>query len=177
MKKDDRYKKIGSLRRAASRYYMMLNRVNNSHNPRNSGYEGVKIMVNKDDFVAWFMERDFEGCSVDRIDKNGDYCFENMQVIPMTLNNAKDRIIAHDGNSVCYACNQTKGIDEFVDDKRRMFVKKSTICKDCERKRAIEKAKIYRSIPENVEKGKIRCKEYYKRKKDQANLISQQAGP
>lgn len=81
---DKRHKEIGGRHRALSRYHMIVHRVENAHLPRNSGYKGILVLVSKDEFIEWFMPRDFPGCSVDRIDNKGHYQLSNMQVIPLT---------------------------------------------------------------------------------------------
>lgn len=131
-KVDTRYKIIGGQHRASSRYYMIAHRVKNSHLPRNKNYKNIKLLVSKEDFVKWFMGRDFEGCSVDRVDVNGHYELSNMQVIPNWVNNGKDRVKAKNGSCACYSCKAIKPLSEFAADKRRKFTGKSTICKKCD---------------------------------------------
>lgn len=139
-KNDTRYKQIGGRHRALSRYYMLLNRVQ-ALTKKNCRYEGVEVRVSKEDFVAWFMPRDFKGCSVDRKEKTGHYELSNMQVIPLSVNIAKDKVLARDGQTRCYACRATKPLEDFVRDNRRLTTGRSTICKPCE---AVRKPKSAR---------------------------------
>lgn len=130
-KKDVRHQEIGSRRRAVARYAMIRHRITHTDTSRNKNYAGVKLLVNRDDFIQWFMGRDFKGCSVDRIDSSGHYELSNMQVIPLATNIRKDKAIACDGKCRCYACKEIKNESEFATDKRRAngF---ATICKSCD---------------------------------------------
>jgi hypothetical protein len=112
----------------------MVQRTATTYRSKNRKYQGVKVLVSKEDFVPWFMERDFPGCSVDRIDKTGHYELSNMQVITLKENIRKDLGKAKDGRCVCYSCKKEKELSEFVKESRRQNGY-STICKACERKR------------------------------------------
>ncbi len=134
MKNDKRYCVIGGRHRALSRYYMILNRLKNTDRVRNRNYHGVKMLIDKETFVDWFMANDFEGASVDRIDKTKDYSIDNIQMIPLCENKVKDRFKEKDGRCECYMCNEVKPIELFALDKRRKNGH-STICKRCDVKR------------------------------------------
>lgn len=116
------------------RYSMIKNRVNNSHKPRNSCYAGVSLKVGREEFINWFMPLDYKGCSVDRVDNDGDYELSNMQVIPLIENMRKDRIKAQDGFCECYSCLESKPLEMFAKHPRRK-TGRSTICKRCDSKR------------------------------------------
>ena len=131
-KVDNRHKEIGGKHRALSRYYMIAHRISNTDTKKNKGYQGIKLLVEKDDFVEWFSALDFAGCSVDRIDKDGNYELSNMQVIPLSQNIAKDKLISKDGESTCYRCKNTKPLSDFVTETRNKSVGKATICKQCD---------------------------------------------
>ena len=133
-KVDKRYLCIGGKHRALSRYYMILNRIKTSHRSRSLCYKNVRMLIDKDTFVKWFMENDFEGCSVDRIDKNKDYSLDNIQMIPLPENIRKDRVKAKDGFCECYKCKEIKPLDSFAKDNRRQNGH-STICKKCDNER------------------------------------------
>lgn len=138
-KRDTRHRDIGGTHRAMSRYYMLKHRIEHSgENPKSACYAGVELRCSKEEFIAWFIARDFAGCSVDRIDKDGHYELGNMQVIPLAENIAKDKVIARGGISRCYSCKRQKPLDDFVRDRRRLNGH-STICKPCEsqRRRAV----------------------------------------
>ena len=137
-------KTIGSRRRANNRYNDIIARVNTTDRNKNKSYQNVKLLVSRRDFIEWYMPRDFEGASVDRIDKNGDYCLNNMQVIPLIDNIRKDHEKAYDGKCVCYKCKEEKPLELFVKDKRRRNGY-ATICLDCERERCRLKNRKYRS--------------------------------
>lgn len=136
---DTRHKQIGGKHRAESRYAMILYRVTNTQTRRNKHYQGVKVLISKEDFLEWFMKNDFEGCSVDRIDRNGHYEIANMQLIPRWLNTAKDKIKHANGACVCFRCKQEKPSSEFVKEARRKLTGLSTVCKKCEATRRLPK--------------------------------------
>ena len=89
------------------------------------------MLIDKETFVAWFMANDFEGASVDRIDNTKDYSMDNIQMIPLSINIAKDKCKAKDGMCQCYVCKETKPLECFAVDKRRKNGR-STICKKCD---------------------------------------------
>ena len=134
MKQDNRYKVIGGKHRALARYYMLLHRVNHTDERKNKCYQEVKVLIDKDEFVKWFMEHDFEGASVDRIDNTKDYTLDNIQLIPLAENIRKDKVKAKDGMCECFVCKQVKPLELFAKDKRRKNGH-STICKACDAKR------------------------------------------
>lgn len=132
------YKTLHSRRRANNKYNAILSRVRGYGNKKNKCYENVKIKVSREEFINWYMPLDFEGASVDRIDKNGHYEISNMQVIPLIENIRKDKIKERNGLCECYRCHEVKPISEFAKDKRRINGH-STICIECDRKRKREK--------------------------------------
>jgi hypothetical protein len=158
-KQDTRHRKIGGRHRAVSRYAMLLNRVTNTETSRNKSYKGIEVRVSRDEFIDWFMPRDFEGCSVDRIEKSGHYELSNMQLISLQKNIAKDKLKHKDGFCICYSCKQEKTSDKFVADKRRMHTGLSTICKQCDSKR------VKNITPEARERALEGMRMYYQRRK------------
>ena len=88
----------------------------------------------QEDFIKWFMENDFEGASVDRIDKTKDYSLDNIQLLPLEENIRKDKVKAKNGVCQCYVCKEIKPLSLFVTDKRRKNGH-ATICKGCDNKR------------------------------------------
>ena len=136
------FTKIGCKRRANNKYNQILARTRGYNNPKSASYKNVEVKVSRSDFIAWYMPKDFDGASVDRIDKNGNYELSNMQVIPLSDNIAKDKRKAHDGLCACYRCGETKPLSEFIKDSRS-WNGYSCICRSCERIRSREK---YRRI-------------------------------
>lgn len=134
MKEDNRNSIIGGKYRALSRYYMILNRLNNTDRDKNKCYQNVKMLIDKDTFISWFMENDFEGASVDRIDKNKDYSIDNIQMLLLEENIRKDKVKAKNGMCECFMCKETKPLEMFAKDSRRKNGY-STICKSCDSKR------------------------------------------
>lgn len=153
-KVDFRHREIGGHHRALSRYYMIANRLKTTHRRRNSKYAGIELRVSKEDFIKWFMARDYDGCSVDRIDVNGHYELSNMQVIPLALNMSKDRVKARDGCCECYSCKKIKPIENFAVDKRRR-TGHSTICKSCDNSRKKNHSDDF------IQRKRIKSLEYY----------------
>lgn len=136
---------IGGRRRANNKYNGILSRLRNTDRKRNINYNGVELKVSRNDFIKWYMPLDFEGASVDRIDKNGDYVLSNMQVIPLKENIIKDKVKSKNGMCECYVCHMIKPLSMFSKDNRRTN-RHSTICIDCERARCREK---YRKLYKN----------------------------
>lgn len=134
MKKDNRYSAVGGRHRALSRYYMILNRLKSTDREKNKKYQGIQMLIDKDTFIEWFMKNDFAGASVDRIDKDGNYTLDNIQLIPLDENIRKDKIKAKGECCECFACKETKPLELFVADKRRINGH-GTICKKCDNAR------------------------------------------
>ena len=149
---------------------MILYRVNNTHEPKNSGYAGVEVRVSKEDFIEWFMQRDFEGCSVDRINNHGHYELPNMQVIETWRNIAKDKVKIKGGNHWCSRCKKYKPKNEMVKSSKRKLMGVTTTCKSCDVKRRRDRYSRYSE--EQKEKNRQRCREYYYRKKAEREAAS-----
>lgn len=132
--------KIGCRRRANNKYNAILTRLSKIDNKKNKNYHGVELRVSRKEFIEWYMPLDFDGASVDRIDKNGHYELSNMQVIPLSENIRKDKVKAKNGFCECYCCHNVKPLQEFRKEKRRINGY-STICIDCEKKRVRERYK------------------------------------
>lgn len=133
-KQDLRYKSIGHPHRAESRYYMILNRLKRTDRTKNKHYKNITMEISKEEFIQWFIERDFPGCSVDRIDNTKNYTLDNIQMISLADNIRKDKVKAHDGKCECCRCKKIKPLEEFAKDKRRANGY-TTICKQCDNRR------------------------------------------
>ena len=134
MKIDNRHKVIGGQHRALSRYYMIMNRLNHTDRDKNQCYKDVEMLIDKDEFVDWFMRHDFEGASVDRIDSKKPYSMDNIQLIPLDENIRKDKVKARNGVCQCFRCKEYKPLELFAVDKRRKNGH-TTICKVCDSER------------------------------------------
>lgn len=132
--KDLRYKEIGGRKRALSRWCMIRYRTSHTDQPKNRGYKGIEFNLDKEQFIKWFQQRDFENASVDRIDKNKGYTMDNIQLIPLVENIRKDKLKAKNGFCICFRCKQTKPLKDFVRESRRISGY-STICKVCDTER------------------------------------------
>ena len=133
MRKKGAYSVVGSYDRAYNRWMALNARVNNPVG-KNACYAGVKVLIDQYDFIRWFRRNDFEGGSVDRIDKLKHYEKGNLKMIPLSVNCAKDKLIACEGMSRCRACRKIKPVENFVKERRRANGL-STICKPCENER------------------------------------------
>lgn len=130
---DPRHRIVGGKHRAETRFALIQSRLR-ADSTKNKHYAGKQCTFTKDEFTAWFMPRDFEGSSVDRIDPAGDYTLDNLQVIPLAENIRKDKVIAKDGLCRCYSCGNEKDLESFAKDKRRANGH-STCCKQCDNQR------------------------------------------
>lgn len=134
------YKTIGSRRRANNKYNGIISRLNRIDRSKNKHYKGIRFKTSREDFIKWFMPLDFEGSSIDRINKDKDYEIGNIQVISISDNIRKDKVKSKNGMCVCYICNKRKPLSAFCKDKRRINGH-STICIECERQRGRNKYK------------------------------------
>jgi hypothetical protein len=115
----------GTRYRALLRFHKMKERC-----ATDKRYAHVKVLVEREEFVAWFQTRDFEGASVDRIDSRGHYEFSNMQVISLRENVQKACLTFKDGFGVCSECHEKKPIGLFVTCNAHLNGKR-TLCKTC----------------------------------------------
>lgn len=138
------YTKIGCRRRANNKYNAIITRTTAFNNPKNNSYRNVKLKVGREDFINWYMPLDFEGASVDRINKDGDYELSNMQVISLKENISKDKIKCKNGICQCYRCGKDKPIGLFAKDNRRSNGH-STICLECDKERSRIKYHKYKN--------------------------------
>lgn len=142
---DSRINIIGHRRRAKNRYNLIKYRTSHTERRKNECYKNISFELDEKEFIEWFMKNDFKGASVDRIDNSKGYSMDNIQLIKLEENISKNHRKAKDGMCECCRCHQIKPLSEFTKD-HRTYNGYTTICKDCERKRSIEK--------------------YYRRKKD-----------
>ena len=90
--------------------------------------KGIKVLVEKDDFVSWYCSHWFNGCKVDRINNDGHYELSNLQLISQLEHNEKVRsdrlkslgVVETEGFRYCYGCNELKTIDDYFRSKRRV---------------------------------------------------------
>ena len=115
---------------------MIKYRVSHTEHKKNHCYRGIQLLIDKEAFVTWFMENDFEGASVDRIDATKDYTLDNIQLIPLADNIRKAKTKAVDGYCECYRCKTVKPLEFFAVNKHRANGH-TTICKECDSKRKV----------------------------------------
>lgn len=77
---------IGSKYRAVERYRMICRRVAETYRSRNACYQGIEVRFSREEFIEWFMPKDFDGCHVDRIESHGHYELGNIRVITANEN-------------------------------------------------------------------------------------------
>jgi hypothetical protein len=152
--KDKRYSIIGGRKRALSRWYMIRYRTSHTEFKKNKAYKGIEFNLDKETFIKWFQERDFENASVDRIDKNKGYTMDNIQLISLAENIRKDKVKSKNGYCICFSCKQNKPIEDFAKDNRR-YNGHSTICKACDKERSSK----HSGLKWNIINGK---RHYYK---------------
>lgn len=139
--KDIRYKLIGCKHRAETRWSLILYRLKNTHIKKNYNYKNIALEMEKEEFVKWFIDNDFEGCSVDRINNKLGYRIDNLQLISLSENIGKDKRKAKNGACVCCVCKIEKPLDLFRKNKRS-YNGYATICLSCDRSRY--KSKVLR---------------------------------
>lgn len=149
MKVDNRHKIIGGKHRALSRFYMIKNRIKDQDNPKNKKYKNMEFSLDKDEFLLWFMERDYKGCSVDRIDNSRGYHMDNIQIIPLRKNIQKDRVKAIDGKRWCYSCKEYKEVEQMCTS-NRIECGTTTICSKCNYDRKKDYLKRSNKIKESL---------------------------
>jgi hypothetical protein len=99
---------IGSHFRAMHRWHAILSRVR-----KDSAYQHVKILITREEFIAWFRANDWDGCTVDRIDPKGHYEFSNMRLISLSENSRRAVLTFTDTHGTCNKCRVTMPIELF----------------------------------------------------------------
>lgn len=135
---DLRLQIVGSYRRAKNRYNLIKFRTSHTYLKKNRSYNDKPFELDEQEFIEWFMKNDFKGASIDRIDNSKGYSMDNIQLIKLKENIGKDHRKAKNGMCKCYRCHEVKPLTEFVKDSRS-YNGYATICKECERKRSVEK--------------------------------------
>ena len=106
-------------------------------------YSGVTIDFDRKQFESWCKDREntivkLERPSIDRVDKQGNYSLDNMQIIELWKNIGKEKTVFTKTHGRCFACKETLPIGIFCKDSRRKNGRTS-ICKPCERVRRRKK--------------------------------------
>jgi len=74
-----------------------------------SNYTHIENRLDEVEFIDWYLERHFDGCEVDRVDNNGHYQLDNIQLLSKVDHNIKrstDRISLDSGTAVCLCCGR-----------------------------------------------------------------------
>ena len=89
------------------------NRCNNEkYQERRPKYKEVKNLLNRDEFIKWYVANHFEGCEVDRIEDDGHYEMSNIQLLSKEEHNRKRKIerdgYVKEGFKKCNRCKVVK---------------------------------------------------------------------
>lgn len=111
-----------------------------THSTKNRSYATVEIKFTRSELKEWCLRQSasilaLRRPSIDRIDDDGHYEFGNIQVIELRDNVLKSaRTVFAGGAGRCSRCQETKPMDQFVTDRRRVNGRGS-ICKRCDSNR------------------------------------------
>ena len=106
-------------------------------------YRNVSNEITREDFVKWYKEHYFKGCSVDRIENDGNYTLDNIQMLSKVEHNHKKRLdrlgeYTFKENVPCSKCGKVKHISEFYKSKNGKNKYNPfgirTACKECDKK-------------------------------------------
>lgn len=111
---------------------------------KNIHYKTVKILFSRIEYKNWCYSNKkiieiLTRPSIDRINKDGNYSLDNIQIIELSENIRKDKTVFTEFTGTCFSCHSRKNLLDFCKDKRR-FNGRTNICKPCESKR---KKKIF----------------------------------
>ena len=118
-------------------------------------YKNVKNLLDKDEFIRWYVENYFDGCEVDRVKDDGHYEMSNIQLLSKEEHNRKRKIerdgYVKEGFKKCNRCKVKKpNTKKFFSPHKRNISEFNPlglrgICKEC---------------------LNIQRREYYKKKKE-----------
>lgn len=113
----------------------MIWRVKGQNNKKNHSYQDKKVCMTRVDFINWGMLQNIDNLkqpSIDRIDSDKDYSFDNIRFIEIVNNKRRSVFTQTDG--ICYKCKKKLPIENFVKSKCTTNGRTS-ICRPCESKR------------------------------------------
>ena len=128
---------IGSKKRAISKFNNIKQRCLNPNSNVYHHYKN-KLNITPDQFYAWFMPIDFEGCHVDRINPDGNYEIGNLQLLTPAEHYQKtwkdrEAKMKQRAHKYCYVCKEIKEIELFTNSTKSKDGK-GYKCKECNRR-------------------------------------------
>lgn len=110
-------------------------------------YKNITNLLNKDEFIEWYIDGYFDGCEVDRIDDDKDYSIDNIQLLSKAEHNKKSaskRINLDSRSAICTKCQ-----NEYEYTKENFYTKESLIsaynplgirstCKKCNKTKGVQ---------------------------------------
>ncbi len=70
-------------------------------------YKNVSNLLNRKEFIKWYIENYFNGCEVDRVNDDKDYSIDNIQLLSKIEHNQKSaskRIDLENKTAICTKC-------------------------------------------------------------------------
>ena len=72
-------------------------------------YKNISNLLDKNEFIEWYVKNYFDGCEVDRIDNDKNYSMDNIQLLSRVEHNKKKattRIFLEQNKCVCNKCKK-----------------------------------------------------------------------
>ena len=115
----NRYDKRTTSKRGSEVYTAINDRLTNEKRlVKRERYRNVKNLMTREEFVKWYVDNYFVGCTVDRKDNDGDYEINNIQMLSKTEHNNKKRLdrlgeYTLKENVPCSICGTVKHYTQF----------------------------------------------------------------
>ncbi len=113
-------------------------------------YDNISIIFNRREFKEWCLAQSeiilsLDRPSIDRKDKEDDYSLDNIQIVELWLNIAKEKIKFKDNLRQCYTCHEWKKLELFDRCSRNLSTGRAAACKNCEslRKKRLRKLHVF----------------------------------
>lgn len=123
-KSDRKRDKSKTVAKLASEVYTAINDrlTNKKRLVQRERYRNVKNLITREEFVKWYVDNHFAGCTVDRKDNDGDYEIGNIQMLSKSEHNQKKRLdrlgnYTLKENVPCSKCGEIKHYTEFYKNK------------------------------------------------------------
>lgn len=110
-------------------------------------YKNVSNLLNKEEFIKWYVENYFNGCEVDRVDDDKDYSIDNIQLLSKVEHNKKSaskRIDLIKEVAICSKCDTS-----YIYSTENFYTKESliskynplgirSVCKKCNKTKGVQ---------------------------------------